>query len=97
MLSHLLWLHIACGTRHYDIPIHMPKWLSHLLWLHIACCTRRYDITFLMHGAACLSSLMMGKIDLLVSQIPASVSVFFQVRKILDLASRDLEAFCHVF
>ena len=49
------------------------------LWLHIACCMRRYDITFLLYGAACpssLSSLTMGEIDLLVSQIPASVFFF---------------------
>ena len=37
-----------------------------------------------------------GAICLVVLQT-AGVSVFFQVRKILDLASRDLEAFCHVF
>ena len=44
---------------------------------HITCGMRRYAITFLLYGAACpssLSSLTMGEIDLLVSQIPASVS-----------------------
>ena len=41
---------------------------------HYATC-----ITFLLYGAACpssLSSLTMGEIDLLVSQIPASVFFF---------------------
>ena len=36
--------------------------------------------TFLLYGAACpssLSSSMMGEIDLLLSQIPASVLLFF--------------------
>ena len=47
--------------------------------LHITCGTRRYAITFLLYGAACpssLSSLTMGKINLLVSQIPTSVFFF---------------------
>ena len=41
--------------------------------------TRRYAITFLLYGAACpssLSILTMGEIDLLVSQMPASVFFF---------------------
>ena len=48
---------------------------------------RYKSITFLLYGAACpssLSSLTMGEIDLLVSQIPTSV-FFSRVRKILDL------------
>ena len=47
--------------------------------MHFACGTRHYAITNLLYGAVCpssLSSLTMGQIDLLVSQIPASVFFF---------------------
>ena len=65
-----------CVVRHEG---RRPECFDPMLRLHITCGTRHYAITFLLYGAACpssLSSLTMGEIDLLVSQIPASVFFF---------------------